>query len=311
MNYDKIGSFIAEKRKSKKLTQKELSLKIGVTDKAVSKWERGLGCPDVSILEILAKELDVSILEILKGRIIENEVIPITEMNDYVKETVQYSNRANKNKIKEIMSKIISFIIVLICSILIILNVIHYVYLNYSEEWNFDSKDRTEMRQNIDKIEKNIDIIKNNQGIYSDEDYRRILINLKEDDIKNYKNFSIFQYSGTKKLKLNDLYIMDLERFSILATADIFRVISKYDESINDYLNVYIDMITLKNYIEESIYSEPELSYKYQIFNIPTDYYEPNPSLYRLPSRIYDYKYSIDTYLYLTNSIIEVGEMHG
>ena len=67
MNYEKIGEFIALKRKEKNLTQKDLAKKIGVTDKAVSRWERGIGCPDVSILEILSKELDVFVLELLKG----------------------------------------------------------------------------------------------------------------------------------------------------------------------------------------------------------------------------------------------------
>lgn len=74
MNYDKIGSFIQQKRKDKGLTQKQLAEKLGVTDRAISKWERGQGCPDVSILEILSKELGCSILELLKGREIENIV---------------------------------------------------------------------------------------------------------------------------------------------------------------------------------------------------------------------------------------------
>ena len=100
MNYNKIGNFIAEKRKEKGLTQKELAEKIGVTDKAVSKWERGLGCPDVSILEVLASTLDVSILEILKGRPIENEIIKVTEANDYVKESLNYSKVQTKEKLK-------------------------------------------------------------------------------------------------------------------------------------------------------------------------------------------------------------------
>ena len=104
MNYEVIGSFISKKRKEKNMTQKELASKIGVTDKAVSKWERGLGCPDVSILELLANALDVSILEILKGRKIENEVIPVTEMDDYVKETINYSNKTIKNKYREYIS---------------------------------------------------------------------------------------------------------------------------------------------------------------------------------------------------------------
>lgn len=121
MNYNKIGNFIAEKRKEKGLTQKELAEKIGVTDKAVSKWERGLGCPDVSILEVLASTLDVSILEILKGRTIENEIIKVTEANDYVKESLNYSKVQTKEKLKIILSKLICFFIILIGTILIII----------------------------------------------------------------------------------------------------------------------------------------------------------------------------------------------
>lgn len=112
MNYEKIGKFIQEKRKQKQLTQKELAHQLGVTDKAVSKWERGLGCPDVSILETLANILGVSILEILKGRKIENEIIKVTEMNDYVKETLDYSNTQNKTKIKQILNKTIIFLVI-------------------------------------------------------------------------------------------------------------------------------------------------------------------------------------------------------
>lgn len=127
MNYDKIGNFIATKRKEKDLTQKDLADKLGVTDKAVSKWERGLGCPDVSILELLSKALDVSILEILKGRIIEDEIIKVTEMNDYVKETVDYSNYTNKEKMKSLLSKMLSIFIIIVGSFLIILNFEHII----------------------------------------------------------------------------------------------------------------------------------------------------------------------------------------
>ena len=67
VNYDEIGNFIAVLRKEKNLTQKDLAEKLGVTDKAVSKWERGLGCPDVSLLEALSKILNVSI-RIIKGK---------------------------------------------------------------------------------------------------------------------------------------------------------------------------------------------------------------------------------------------------
>ena len=55
MNQEKIGKFIAEKRKEKKLTQEQLAEKLSISKNAVSKWERGLNLPDVSIMQDLCK----------------------------------------------------------------------------------------------------------------------------------------------------------------------------------------------------------------------------------------------------------------
>ena len=74
-----IAKNLIKYRKENGLTQQELAEKLNYSDKSISKWERGVGCPDVSILEILSKELDCSILEILKGRKIENEIIKVSE----------------------------------------------------------------------------------------------------------------------------------------------------------------------------------------------------------------------------------------
>ena len=52
----KVGRFIAQNRKNLNLTQKELAEKLGVTDRAVSKWENGRSIPDVGIIESLCKE---------------------------------------------------------------------------------------------------------------------------------------------------------------------------------------------------------------------------------------------------------------
>ena len=54
MNQEKIGKFILELRKEKNMTQQELADKIGVTDRAISKWERGLTLPDVTMLPKIA-----------------------------------------------------------------------------------------------------------------------------------------------------------------------------------------------------------------------------------------------------------------
>ena len=53
MNKQKIGDFIKKKRKEKGLTQKELAEKLEITDRAISKWERGINCPDISLLKDL------------------------------------------------------------------------------------------------------------------------------------------------------------------------------------------------------------------------------------------------------------------
>lgn len=66
MNTNEIGKHIAFLRKEKKLTQQQLGDKLFVTDKAVSKWERGLSLPDITILEKLASELDTDIYNILQ-----------------------------------------------------------------------------------------------------------------------------------------------------------------------------------------------------------------------------------------------------
>ena len=67
MDKAEFGSFIAELRKEKNMTQKELADKLVISDKAVSKWERGISYPDITLLEPLSLILDVSITELVKG----------------------------------------------------------------------------------------------------------------------------------------------------------------------------------------------------------------------------------------------------
>ena len=66
------GKTIKELREKRKITQRELSEKIGVSDKTVSKWETEKGFPDIGIIEELAKALGVSIAELLTGDLREN-----------------------------------------------------------------------------------------------------------------------------------------------------------------------------------------------------------------------------------------------
>ena len=72
MNTQQFGKFIAEQRKAKGYTQKELAEKLGVTDKAISRWENGHGYPDIVLLEPLAKELEITIVELMHSKLKDN-----------------------------------------------------------------------------------------------------------------------------------------------------------------------------------------------------------------------------------------------
>jgi len=67
LDQEKIGRFIAERRKVKEMTQKQLAERLGVSDKAVSKWETGRSMPDNSILFELCAVLETNVNELLSG----------------------------------------------------------------------------------------------------------------------------------------------------------------------------------------------------------------------------------------------------
>ena len=73
MNFDGVGKIIRALREKKNMTQMELAEKIGVTDKAVSKWETGKGLPDISLMEPLSQALEISVMELLSGAPIINQ----------------------------------------------------------------------------------------------------------------------------------------------------------------------------------------------------------------------------------------------
>lgn len=73
MENERIGNIIKALRIEKKLTQKQLADKLGISDKAVSKWERGLGAPDISLIRELSDLLDVNISNLLSGDLSRND----------------------------------------------------------------------------------------------------------------------------------------------------------------------------------------------------------------------------------------------
>ena len=73
MDQEKIGKFIAECRKEKKLTQEQLADKLGVSNRSISRWENGKTMPDISLFEPLCEELNISINELFKAQRLNNK----------------------------------------------------------------------------------------------------------------------------------------------------------------------------------------------------------------------------------------------
>lgn len=100
MDKDQFGRFIGQLRREKNYTQKQLAEQLYISDKAVSKWERGLSMPDVSLLLPLAEALGVTVTELLEGRRLEAEEQPDREQVEaLVQKAISFSgDTAEKQK---------------------------------------------------------------------------------------------------------------------------------------------------------------------------------------------------------------------
>lgn len=107
MDAKQLGPFISERRKELGMTQTHLAKKLHVTDKAVSRWERGVGLPDINSIEALAKALEVSLVELMQAKRNENEHISTKEAENLMMDTIELS-RITSKVVKGIGSVILS-----------------------------------------------------------------------------------------------------------------------------------------------------------------------------------------------------------
>lgn len=128
MDSKKIGNLIAEARKIKNMTQKELAIRLHVTDKAVSKWERGVSIPDIALIIPISDLLDISVYELLGGEM--KKEIPKKEVEEIIKNSVNKSINDNKLKVK------IQNTIILVLSIIIVLFASFFAFEYLSRKTN-------------------------------------------------------------------------------------------------------------------------------------------------------------------------------
>ena len=292
MNCEKIGKFIATSRKQKGLTQTELADRLNITDRAVSKWERGKGCPDISLLEDLSKVLDVSIIELLKGektnkkQKLEKEEL-IYSMN-YAKESTKIKMYKTLNNI------IITLIFVVILSlsfnnlkIAILMN--HHYYTNIMFiDGNIDS-------QNLfSDIEKKIELIKKDNSYKSKEDVNQIIDIIEKNFIEEEKiyNAESYTFNDIKKLVYRDSN--DMNNMTKLTINNIGKQNFNWNDDIKSYTDTYYDYErNLKYFIDNC--------YKYNYFH------NRDESIGNQVKQYLREKYSI--YFMILDDIINGGEI--
>ena len=233
MDQTKIGKLIAKLRKEKGLTQRELGDKVGVGFKAVSKWERGITCPDISIINDLSKILGITSDELLTGELSKEHIA-----------IIQNHKKTNKK------------LLLIIPILLIIFTTFTIIFKN-----SHNQVDIYELASTNDEyyIEGKVIFNKNNMEIY----INNLLFNnkkLQKEIIKNYEytittdNENIYSYgyiSITQSLNSE----MTISDFSNVFKVDqiITPKISK-NKIVNNGLNLNITFLDInENLIEKSI----------------------------------------------------------
>lgn len=125
----KVGNLISKLREEKGLSQSELGVLLGVTNKAVSKWENGRGYPDTSLLLTLAEVLGISVDELLRG-----ELITSSKDNKFINNDINY--QAEKTLFKRFLLTSVPFIIFVVLFIFLLNDPLNLLEsLDYGEMW--------------------------------------------------------------------------------------------------------------------------------------------------------------------------------
>lgn len=111
---EKFGAFVAQLRKGQGITQKELAQKVYVSDKAVSKWERGLSMPDITLLIPLAQALGITVTELLECQRLEQTSMDSGRVEELMHKVIGYSEETPEERRKRRRQETVLFAVSLV-----------------------------------------------------------------------------------------------------------------------------------------------------------------------------------------------------
>lgn len=248
MNQKKNGLFISEQRKLKKLTQEQLAEKMGVSINAVSKWERGLSFPDVSLYKKLCEELDVSIEELINGE---------KDNSNDAKDRAIMSTVKSKEKTKKKLLLIITIFTIVVIGLIIGVILIYNNSENKLSRFYERNYQKTFAARNVEALMKyryNGKYPDYYGGMYISDDAYNLIFLIVKDKIpeKNTRDF----YYYNEIITLNKSIKVQYVRNSYNDLEMVYNTINDYittHEMTNDFNFAGIDIIknnVIVNYVK-------------------------------------------------------------
>lgn len=211
MDLVKIGKYIAGKRKALGMTQKQLAEKLNMSDKSVSKWERGICLPDVSVYMELCEILGISINEFLAGEDIDAENVE-KKSEDNIIQVMKDSKKKQKN-LKSILAVVTTFAVIMV----LVLGVV-FVHKVMQPKNYITAVDRTSAEM------KTAELLSGTDGaylfnFYVKEEYKTLTIYLSEyqaGELINKSKVADLDYDGIESAKRGVVAVIpDFELFRV------------------------------------------------------------------------------------------------
>ena len=211
MDLVKIGKYIAGKRKALGMTQKQLAEKLNMSDKSVSKWERGICLPDVSVYMELCEILGISINEFLAGEDIDAENVE-KKSEDNIIQVAKDSKKKQKN-LKSILAVVTTFAVIMV----LVLGAV-FVHKVMEPKNYITAVDRTSAEM------KTAELLSGTDGaylfkFYAKEEYKTLTIYLseyQEGELINKSKVADLDYDGIESAKRGVIAVIpDFELFRV------------------------------------------------------------------------------------------------
>ena len=211
MDLVKIGKYIAGKRKALGMTQKQLAEKLNMSDKSVSKWERGICLPDVSVYMELCEILGISINEFLAGEDIDAENVE-KKSEDNIIQVTKDSKKKQKN-LKSILAVVTTFAVIMV----LVLGAV-FVHKVMQPKNYITAVDRTSAEM------KTAEVLSGTDGaylfnFYVKEEYKTLTIYLSEyqaGELINKSKVADLDYDGLESAKRGVIAVIpDFELFRV------------------------------------------------------------------------------------------------